>query len=332
MYGLICLNSFIEWANSIPTQNIVLVEPRKMFLDQIRPVLHRLPHVILVPKLLTHDNSNKEQTMYVCDTQGTHAFLVNYPEDAVISSKEKCYTTSVCNIIRDHKIQVIDQLIINLITDNTKEILTNACVYDHIISYLHVRTSTYFDDTQFDSNCFRKDTSHSQDGYSRFVNKNLNVPLPQIAMYLTEPVPQDCQSKFDLLIAQYNITILPLPYLSKKEAPYDFTANNLETIFTDTKLNTCFDIFMQFNPRYLNNSEVFKLFFPLKPDVIYLNRPYDIIYTTKNGAHMLYQILKSTYFTDHMSDLERNRKAIFKLFRKQYFYDYISKIFVIKNY
>lgn len=336
MYGMICLNSFIKWAESIPTENIILIEPRKCFIDQIRPMLALVPHVILVPKLLTDDNTQKEQTMYLCDTQGVQTYLLNYPTltDSTIIRKEKCYTTSVCNIIREHKIQVIDQLIINLITDNTKEVLTNACVYDHIISYVHVRTSPLVADNLLDTNCFRKDSYiHTTETYNCFVNRNLNVALPKIAMYLTEPVPQDCQFKFDLLVAQYNITVLNLPYLSKKQTPYDFTANSLETIFTcydATPLD--FDLFMQFNPRYLNNNDVFKLYFPLKPDIIYLNRPYDIIYTTKNCAHMLYQILKSTYFSDHMSNLERNRKAIFKLFRKQYFYDYISKIFVIKKY
>lgn len=332
MYGLACLNSFIEWAKSIPTQNIVLIEPRKMFLDKIRPMLDLVPHVVLIPKLLTHDNTHKEQTMYLCDAQGTHTYLLDCPSNTSIISKEKCYTTSVCNIIRDYKIQVIDHLIINLIIDNTKDILANACVYDHIISYVRIPTSTFFEDAHL-PNCFRKDASNNESqlsGFSRFVNRNLNVVLPNIAMYLTEPVTQDCQSKFDLLIAQYNITILPLPYLSKKEAPYDFTTNSLEAIFNDTNLN--FDIFMQFNPRFLNNTDVFKLFFPLNPDVIYINRPYDIIYTTKNCAHMLYQILKSTYFTDYMSEKEEQRKAVFKLFRKQYFYDYISKIFVTKNY
>ncbi|NBP00223.1 MAG: hypothetical protein EBU90_08870 [Proteobacteria bacterium] len=334
MYGLICINSFLQWARSVPTQNIILIEPRKNIIDQIKPALNVIPHVILIPKLLIHDNTPKEQTVYVCDTQGSHTYLVNYPSDTIVVRKEKCYTTSLCNIIREHKIQVIDKLIINLPVDNTKDILINACVYDHIISHLQVQASPFFDETNADflKPCFRKDTLKTKDNYSQFVNKNLNVPLPKIAMFLTEPVSESCQSKFDLLVAQYNITVLTLPYLTKGEAPYEFTANSLESIFANPTLNGSFDMFMQFNPRYLNNSDVFKLLFPLKPDVIYLNRPYDIIYTTKNGAHMLYQILKSTYFTDHMSDLERNRKAIFRLFRKQYFYDYISKIFVIKNY
>lgn len=324
----------MEWAKSIPTQNIVLIEPRKNIIEQIKPALDTFPHVMLLPKLLIHDNTYKEQTMYVTDTLGTHTYLINYPGDTMVIRKEKCYTTSLCNIIREHKIQVVDKLIINLPIDNTKDILTNACVYDHIISYLQVHASPFFDEMNADflQPCFRKDTLQTQDNYFRFVNKNLNVPLPKIAMFLTEPVSDSCQSKLDLLVAQYNITVLPLPYLTKKEAPYEFTANSLQAIFANPTLNGSFDMFMQFNPRYLNNNDVFKLLFPLKPDVIYLNRPYDIIYATKNGAHMLYQILKSTYFTDHMNVLERNRKAIFKLFRKQYFYDYISQIFVIKNY
>ena len=51
---------------------------------------------------------------------------------------------------------------------------------------------------------------------------------------------------------------------------------------------------------------------------MYINKAFDIMYATKDCMYMMYQILKSSYFTEHMDNLYQNKKAIFNLFRKKY--------------
>jgi hypothetical protein len=331
MYGMVCLEQFMGWVKSTPAMQVVLVEPRKNMLDLIIPQVEKLANVLLIPKLLVHDNIPKEKTVYRTENGGFH---VNYPNNEIVIGKEKCYTTSICNLVREYKIQVIDKLIININVSNCSEILTNACFFDHIISRIKIKnfTASSFEAHMFNLKCFRSEQLEENDqGYETYVNKNLNIVLPKIAMVLTEPVPDACRSSFDLLVTQYNIQVIPFAYCDKKSAPYDFTVGWLENVFShDT--NRDFELIIQFNPRYLLSSDVFKIMFPLKSDLIYLNRPFDIIYTTRNCAHMLYQILKSSFFTDHMNSHEKTRKAIFKLFRKNTTTTILPKSLRIEDY
>ena len=71
--------------------------------------------------------------------------------------------------------------------------------------------------------------------------------------------------------------------------------------------------------------------YPLQDNVVYVNKAFDIIYGTKNCMFMLYQILKSTYFTDYIEEKIKEKPSLFKIFSKRYFYDYIEKIFVLKE-
>ena len=71
--------------------------------------------------------------------------------------------------------------------------------------------------------------------------------------------------------------------------------------------------------------------YPLQDNILYVNKMFDIIYGTKNCMFMLYQILKSKYFTDYINTKIEEKKTLFKIFSKRYFYDYISKIFLLKE-
>ena len=72
--------------------------------------------------------------------------------------------------------------------------------------------------------------------------------------------------------------------------------------------------------------------YPLKDNNIYVNKVYDIMYATKNCMYMLYQILKSTYFSDYIETKMEEKPIMFKIFSKRYFYEYISKIFIITEF
>jgi hypothetical protein len=70
--------------------------------------------------------------------------------------------------------------------------------------------------------------------------------------------------------------------------------------------------------------------YPLKNNIIYINKMYDIIYATKNCMYMLYQIIKSKYFSDYLDDKKSINPKLFKIMSKRYFYEYIEKIFQLK--
>ena len=118
---------------------------------------------------------------------------------------------------------------------------------------------------------------------------------------------------------------------------YENVINNLACIFdSDTLLShegnsTELDIIIQFNPKYFDSKNTLQIMYPLDDNVFYINKVFDVIYGTKNCMFMLYQILKSKYFTDYIEEKIAEKKSLFKIFSKRYFYDYISKIFIIKE-
>jgi hypothetical protein len=92
------------------------------------------------------------------------------------------------------------------------------------------------------------------------------------------------------------------------------------------------DIIMQFNPKYFDNNKTLQIMYPLKDNILYINKVFDIIYGTKNCIYMLYQILKSKYFSDFLEVKKIAKPKLFTIFSKMYFFEYISKIFVIKEF
>jgi len=122
----------------------------------------------------------------------------------------------------------------------------------------------------------------------------------------------------------------PITILKSSKIYYENVINNLECIF-DTDNSCELDIIIQFNPKYFDSKNTLQIMYPLQDNTLYANRVFDVIYGTKNCMFMLYQILKSKYFTDYIKEKMLAKKTLFKIFSKRYFYDYISKIFVIKE-
>ena len=98
------------------------------------------------------------------------------------------------------------------------------------------------------------------------------------------------------------------------------------------KISEKLDIIIQFNQKYFTSRRTLQIMYPLKDDTIYIHRPYDIIYANKNCMFMIYQILKSKYFTDYMESKQKEKPVMFKFLCKKYFYDYLSTIFVFKEF
>ena len=92
------------------------------------------------------------------------------------------------------------------------------------------------------------------------------------------------------------------------------------------------DIIIKFNTKYFDNNSTLQIMYPLKDNILYVNKVFDIIYGTKNCIYMLYQILKSKYFSDFLEVKKVAKPKLFTIFSKIYFFEYISKIFVIKEF
>lgn len=329
---------------SFEKDQIILIEPRKSIIDIIKKDLPA--NVKLIPKLLSPHNNLQEKSLYkVIEPTGLSSFHTDYPAQRHTSSmltKEKCYSTSIQNIIRQFKIQIIQALIINIDIDNIDECISNAKCFNHIISYLSVfrDCKSFSPSKSFVHTLFKFIELNTQhpfrcligDSFSVFEHKNLHIPVPKICMYITDVIPPSQQDNFDLLIAQYNITLLSTPNKPiEKICINEEDNNNITNALVENKAIQDFDIIIQFNPKYLAYKDFFQILYPIKDNVLYSIKEFDIIYGTKNCMYMLCQITESKYFTDYLDDLKKNKKVIYKLFFKKYFYDYLSKIFDIKQ-
>jgi len=194
-----------------------------------------------------------------------------------------------------------------------------------------------------------------------FSHKNLNIELPKIAMYfLNESFNKDTLQELTFLVNQYKMNIIInkdenqckqkviIPYpesvkllgenktssrVSLSKIYHENIIQNLESIFYKRieKINDL-EIIIQFNQKYFDSKKTLQIMYPLKDNTIYVNKIYDIMYATKNCIYMLYQILKSTYFSDYIQSKREEKPIIFKILSKRYFYEYISKIFIITEF
>ena len=92
------------------------------------------------------------------------------------------------------------------------------------------------------------------------------------------------------------------------------------------------EIIIQFNPKYFDDNKTLQIMYPLKDNILYVNKLFDIIYGTKNCIYMLYQIIKSKYFSDFLELKRSSKPKLFTIFSKIYFFEYISKIFIVKEF
>ena len=194
-----------------------------------------------------------------------------------------------------------------------------------------------------------------------FSHKNLNIELPKIGMYfLNESCNTDTLHELQFLVNQYKMNIIInkdenqckhkviIPYpesvkilgknktssrVSISKIYHENIIRNLESIFYKRieKINDL-EIIIQFNQKYFDSKKTLQIMYPLKDNTIYVNKIYDIMYATKNCMYMLYQILKSTYFSDYIQCKKEEKPVMFKILSKRYFYEYISKIFIITEF
>jgi hypothetical protein len=342
---------------------VILIEPRADRIDQIQSL--KIKDFILIKKVLVKTNVlsetifhyDKDHDIYFMKDDG----LVINGTNLFNIKKYKAYTTSMENIIKEYAIQNIHSLTININIKNCNEIIQSIEAYNHILSriYINKQIGNY--------QCKILDDFYSKvlDQYITFTHKNLHIELPKILVYFYESQNKRLK-EMTLLMQQYKMALVPcllskssvnvinklqdsviVPYpesikyidtgnwlLKPSKIYYENVINNLACIFDSDTLpsnSSELDIIIQFNPKYFDSKNTLQIMYPLDDNVFYINKVFDVIYGTKNCMFMLYQILKSKYFTDYIEEKIAEKKSLFKIFSKRYFYDYISKIFIIKE-
>ena len=375
-----CLDKFYEENSPLYNDNnIILIEPRKQYIDIINTYCKinskKLTNFIFIKKCLGNNNKLKESILYYDKSKDLYLFENTEVKIREVLKREVVYQTTFTNIINIYNIQNIKSIIININVNNCYSIFENIIPFNHIISQIKINRNIKYPKTSFFNNFIEtNDTlpTNDVDGrgtlasvtpeYYVFSHKNLNISLPNIAIYFSDfDLLQNNIGKLKLFIHQYqmnlilnkssqsktnNLNLIPYPdcinefndlsnfknlNIKTKKIYHQNIINNLENLFTSTDIPVKdIDIIIQFQTKFLNNN-ILHIMYPLKDNVLYVNKIFDVIYATKNCMYMLYQILKSKYFTDYMDDKMNTKPRLFNFFSKTYFYEYISKIFIIKD-
>ena len=363
---------------------VLLIEPRKDYIDKIKSLSKiKLNNVTLICKAL--DNQTTLSESILCYNKDDYLYWI---ENDIYTnyfniSKQRVYITSINNLINTYKIQNIQSLVININIKNCNDILHNLESFNHIISNIKINNNVrnfsleskiisnfYIQEDKINehTNLLKECTLHhdlstlqreviQEEVFTNLSHKNLNIKLPNIAIYFSNT--EDCKKNIEslsLFMQQYHmnlilenntngviitypesISLLNNLDTNKKQYSKIFHENivhNLEIIFNknENDIVSNLDIIIQFVPKYLSSNNTLQIMYPLKDNVLYINKVFDIIYATKNCMYMLYQILKSKYFTDYISEKQSDKKNLFKIFSKKFFYEYISKIFIIKEF
>jgi len=327
---------------------VILIEPRTDRIDQIQSLKRK--DFILIKKVLVKTNVLAETILYHDKDRDSYFMkgdgLVINGMNLFNIKKYQVYTTSIENIIKENTIQNIHSFIINMNIENCNEIIQSVEAYNHILSRICINKQIANYQCRILDNFYcEKEIDKTLEQYIVFAHKNLHIELPKIVVYLCDTNKRLKeitlflqQYKMDLVINKEKIVPYPesIKYIDniQMDKPskiyHENIIHNLGCIF-DTNNSYELDIIIQFNPKYFDSKNTLQIMYPLLDNVVYINKVFDIIYGTKNCMFMLYQILKSKYFTDYIEEKIVEKKTLFKIFSKRYFYDYISKIFVIKE-
>lgn len=336
-----------------PNDIVILIEPRTDIIDKLKK--EKIPkNIILITRMLSDSDKQTESILYY-NKEKEKYFTNNYSLTVIGTNyfnvkKYNVFTTSINNIIIQHNIQNISFLYININIQNCNNILEYLSPFNHIISNIIIDQDVSF----FLTDCKILNNFYNKNNLT-FTHKNLHLKLPNIGMYFNSKIKNDKeislllqQYKMNIIIAKKDLDIVPFPDSIKIFS--NIVVNQFSKIYHENIIEylRCFfqknenkensvnvsdlDIIIQFNPKYFDSNKTLQIMYPLKDNIIYVNKIYDIIYATKNCFYMLYQILESKHFTDFVDSKKNDKPKLYKFFSKNYFFEYISKIFIIKEF
>ena len=147
MYGFneSVVNEILHQHNNT-TVKLYIIEPRKSIIDKIRSshIYHKHPSIVLVPKGLIKENIYKEVKL---------SSIIPF----VDSNNEKCFCTSLCEIIVSYNLERIDTLIFNIVPTNVHQVLNNALPFTNIIKAVDFTNELTCPDCDFLKNFEQKE-------------------------------------------------------------------------------------------------------------------------------------------------------------------------------
>lgn len=337
IYGFDTKQSYEAYDNKI-----ILIEPRKRFIDKIKK-----EKITFISKIPMGSNISRQVVLY---TSKDNHIVLEKPN--AFTSREEVYTTSLSNIIKMYNIKEISQFVINIKIDNIKEVLDNILSYNKIIK----KISTCYNHDDIDCNLLSYFNMIENGIYE---HKNINIEKPNICLfpchkitfeeYCNDEIKDDNYINFYNFVKMNDINILTkggritsdicsIKNVKKNNEIeiYENLINNLHLIFLNdcmTINNKNIDVIIQFNPLYLITQDNFEIIYSIENDILYVYKQHDIIYGNKDTMYNLYNVLQSKEFKEYIEEKKVLKKKLYSFFSKNYFYDYISKIFnlVIKN-
>lgn len=293
---------------------VILVEPRKEYYDEITKLKKMYNNLIFIPKVLMETNVLRQVVLYNVNEM---KFVVT-KRPGVITSRQDVYTTSLLNIIKSYDIDSINEIIVNIDIDNIDVVLDNIVEFNNIITKVTMLNGK--SDSKLLLAYFRVTEKNI------YYNKNLGVEMPRVTLFLNKQTGYS--KEFNQFIKRYRMNNMEVTGCYDKMEVYEYLLMNLDKVFLDEGCKD--DIIMQFNSGYLINHDTFNIKYPIEDDILYVYKQYDIIYGNKSTMYNLYAVLKSDEFNNYIDEKKQLKGKLYKFFSKNYFYDYISKVFDIR--
>lgn len=332
MYGF-DENAVTKLTNDHDSIKIYIIEPRKTLIDHIRQSTYYNNHqsVVLIPKGLIGENIYKEIKL---------SSLLPIVDS---SHNEKCFCTSLCELIMSYKLQHIDQIIFNIHPQNLQAVLDNATPFTNVVRQIEF-TNDLNDNLECD---FLK--TFEKEG-TKYVNKGSQKKI--LVMFSPQHSATIELKKFKSFVEQYNMFYMSndgqfvtpeqingfdfetqkclMPKKQTIPMFHHILTERLKQYFESSfKNDVIVDYIVFFNNAYLRSHYSFNINTSLTETQIYLEEEFDIIYATKNCWYMVYQILCSKAFEEYIEEKSIGKKALVKILCKRWTWEYLKKLFVV---
>jgi len=302
----------------IKNDRVILIDP---FPENIEAIveLQKKYNIIFLKKILT-DTKNEETIIY---KQDNNKYSLNKIDNYI--KKHKVFTTNLDNILNEYNIFCIENIYINLNISNLDNLLNSWNKFNYLFKKI---TLPLMIKREYLNNVFLNNFQecNTKSNYIYYTHKQI-MNRKNILLYDVSNKQSLNKNRFENFIKMNDIEFYSIEPCSL-EYIYEKILYNLDNIFQNESLNLRnYDIIIQFNSDYFINNKYFLINYDIKDTVLYISKEHDIIYSTKNCMHMLYEVIKSKYFQDYIEEQKNKRKKLFKIFSKKLFYEYIEKIF-----
>ncbi len=313
---------------------VLLIEPRRNTIDLIRnksdgsvTSITHLSNTKLIPRLL-HTTITEQLLVFQDNTYTVNMINVNTSSNK--HKREKVFTTTLLDVIKNYSIRTIKNFIVNLNIDYLSSILLSIEPYSHKIETIQIdKTINYCAAQDFMTKLYIPVSKDNSD-YTCFEHVNIKTPLPRTCLLLIDAVPPNVREKLDMLVSRYNMTTMDASKLAKGDLQ-NLTIVLSEFYNHEKQQNTRHDTIVVLKPSFLQFVDTITLRYPLQDNHIIVHKGYDFIYSTKNCMYEVLNELQSDTFHKFIAS-KANNKKLFPFQYKKYMYSYLEQVFNVTDY